>query len=399
MTEFCGDGVQQTGEQCDDGNTTDNDGCNAQCVTEFCGDGVQQAGEQCDDGNNRDGDGCDAQCLNEFCGDGKQQAGEQCDDGNNVDNDGCNAQCVVEFCGDAITQPNEECDDGNTVEGDGCNSDCIAEVCGDGILQTGLGEQCDDGNATDDDGCSAQCLNEFCGDGVQQAGEQCDDGNTADNDGCSAQCLAESCGDGIQQAGEECDDGNNLDDDGCSAQCLAEVTISDCSGVPGGTAVVDRCGVCGGDGQSCLGCVQADNTDVLFAMDGGGALQRDNVKSAARLVRKRLGARFAKFAGNLEHQADTLYIDNWELTWTIPRVVDQCSNQVFCVETDFSAAVFDYDENARKLRKLTKKGVRKLRRETGNRKLGRRILKEANALLNENLALSSSAAVQASTCN
>ncbi len=34
------------------------------CVTEFCGDGVLQTGlgEQCDDGNNQDGDGCSADC-------------------------------------------------------------------------------------------------------------------------------------------------------------------------------------------------------------------------------------------------------------------------------------------------------------------------------------------------
>jgi cysteine-rich repeat protein len=60
----CGDTVIELPEQCDDGNTSDNDGCNSDCETEFCGDGDIQypAGEQCDDGNDDDGDGCDSAC-------------------------------------------------------------------------------------------------------------------------------------------------------------------------------------------------------------------------------------------------------------------------------------------------------------------------------------------------
>jgi cysteine-rich repeat protein len=63
-----------------------------------CGNGISNAGEECDDGNNVDGDGCSARCLKEFCGDGVRQAGlgEQCDDGNNNGGDGCSATCEVE---------------------------------------------------------------------------------------------------------------------------------------------------------------------------------------------------------------------------------------------------------------------------------------------------------------
>ncbi len=68
----------------------------------FCGDGNLDPGEQCDDGNNIDGDGCSANCTTElFCGDGYLDPGEQCDDGNNVDGDGCSAICTIEEdCGE-----------------------------------------------------------------------------------------------------------------------------------------------------------------------------------------------------------------------------------------------------------------------------------------------------------
>lgn len=78
----------------------------------FCGDGyVEPAnGEQCDDGNNIDDDGCDNACQLTFCGDGGLDQGEQCDDNNNTNGDGCNEVCVIEFCGDGIVNNGEECD-------------------------------------------------------------------------------------------------------------------------------------------------------------------------------------------------------------------------------------------------------------------------------------------------
>jgi cysteine-rich repeat protein len=58
----CANGTKETGEQCDDGNTTNLDGCSASCQLEYCGDGVVQIGEACDDGNTNGNDACDATC-------------------------------------------------------------------------------------------------------------------------------------------------------------------------------------------------------------------------------------------------------------------------------------------------------------------------------------------------
>jgi len=134
----CGDRAITAPEECDDGNTTNGDGCDAMCRIETsatCGDSNvdRTSGEQCDDGNTTSGDGCDARCQVEapaMCGDGSWDlaAGEECDDGNVLPGDGCSPACQLEavgaFCGDSMMDPGEICDDGNTTNGDGCSPTC-----------------------------------------------------------------------------------------------------------------------------------------------------------------------------------------------------------------------------------------------------------------------------------
>ncbi len=94
------------------------------------------------------------------CGDGNLDTdiGEECDDGNLDNCDGCDTNCTLPVCGNGIgcSADSEECDDGNAASGDGCDA-CTLEYCGDGVLQTAIGELCDDGNNTSGDGCSAFC--------------------------------------------------------------------------------------------------------------------------------------------------------------------------------------------------------------------------------------------------
>ncbi|MBI1813780.1 MAG: DUF4215 domain-containing protein [Deltaproteobacteria bacterium] len=153
-----------------------------------CGSGSVDPGEECDDGNLTDADGCDANCTVTRCGNGVVTAGEECDDGNNDDHDGCKSNCTLNTCGDAVVRTGiEQCDDGNAIEDDGCNSVCVRVGCGDGVL--GLTEECDDGNTVNGDGCDSSCRTELCGNGRVEGNEACDDGNTVDGDGCQANCT------------------------------------------------------------------------------------------------------------------------------------------------------------------------------------------------------------------
>ena len=91
------------------------------CIPPPCGNGALDAGEQCDDGNNTNGDGCRSNCTEERCLDGIQDPGESYDDGGySGPNDTCDTGCnpiipIDEDCGD---RP-ELCADG-LVCGKGC---------------------------------------------------------------------------------------------------------------------------------------------------------------------------------------------------------------------------------------------------------------------------------------
>jgi len=201
----CGNSKKEIGEDCDDGNALDGDGCSNFCQNEgsslTCGNGVKTIGEDCDDGNQSSGDGCSSICLNEgsiagksICGNMDVGTGEDYDDGNNVSGDGCSNLCLNEgteagiaSCGNGKKEEGEDCDDGNVVNGDKCSSICFNEgtsapTCSNGAIDKG--EDCDDGNQSSGDGCSSICLKEgsgfayatpsICGDNKLGTGEECE---------------------------------------------------------------------------------------------------------------------------------------------------------------------------------------------------------------------------------
>lgn len=116
------------------------------------------------DGDRDGAAACDIGSFETACGDGFVQAelGEECDDGNSNDNDDCANACTVAVCGDGIVGTDvEECDDAG--ESETCDIDCSAAACGDGLLNATAGEQCEDGNADNEDGCSDTCQFEDTG--------------------------------------------------------------------------------------------------------------------------------------------------------------------------------------------------------------------------------------------
>lgn len=125
--------------------TTTNDG-------PFCGDGVVDDGEGCDDGDaNKPYAACTDACQPNVCGDGKVLTGvEACDQGaDNLDTGACRSDCQLNVCGDGyLNEGIEECDAGvmNGPAYGQCDEACTINRCGDGTLDAGH-EVCDAGEA------------------------------------------------------------------------------------------------------------------------------------------------------------------------------------------------------------------------------------------------------------
>jgi cysteine-rich repeat protein len=219
----------------------------------YCGDGVVNGTEECDNGKNDDDYGSTSGCapgckLPARCGDGivQKDYGEVCDDGSknaastdpNVAYGKCMSNCKVGgWCGDGVVNGAEQCDDGvNDGTYRTCNPDCTGPGpwCGDGIVQPEYGEECEP-TMPDDPYCTAACRAPgrpctdrdciyvpYCGDGILNGPEECDDGILDGSyGGCTPQCkLAPHCGDGVVNGPEECDHGADNGRDGmCSSSC------------------------------------------------------------------------------------------------------------------------------------------------------------------------------------
>jgi cysteine-rich repeat protein len=178
----CGNGVQNPLEECDDSNLFNNDGCSAICTieqnwscvgfpsictatntsnnsnstpTDYCGDGLINATETCDDNNTASGDGCSATCTIE--------AGFTCNGAPSV----CTANCVAttEVCDGVDNNCNGQIDENVTntyyqdLDVDAYGSLVTSQACSvpsGYVSQTG---DCNDSNATINPAESEICNN------------------------------------------------------------------------------------------------------------------------------------------------------------------------------------------------------------------------------------------------
>ncbi len=118
----CGDGVTDTGEDCDDGNGDNSDACRNDCLFNTCGDGVVDPGEECDED---DAAACTGQCLEDCtcCPDDDVTGGP---DGFCDSCDGTPG-CVEDNCPDDANPDQADCD------GDGVGDACSPDTNNDGV--------------------------------------------------------------------------------------------------------------------------------------------------------------------------------------------------------------------------------------------------------------------------
>jgi cysteine-rich repeat protein len=117
--ELCGDGILDPGaEQCDLGEANSDtlaNQCRTTCQLPRCGDGVEDSGEACDDGNLANGDTCDSNCTRPRCGNGVTGGGEECDDANPFNTDACLPDCRSNRCSRGVDSAGNACFHGQAL--------------------------------------------------------------------------------------------------------------------------------------------------------------------------------------------------------------------------------------------------------------------------------------------
>lgn len=193
------------------------------------------------------------------CGDGIFQSGEECDDGNGAAGDGCTPLCKIEGVYPAEVEPNPSINMSNTITAGGVSG--VIQPVGDqdyfsfnvAVAGSGVTLEVSDGNggcpsgfdseiylydpsgallvSDDEDGVDSCSLitpsldtaatNLPAGKYTVMVEEYL---NNAIQIGytLTVKVTAPGCGDGIVQIGEQCDDGNMTAGDGCGANCKVE---------------------------------------------------------------------------------------------------------------------------------------------------------------------------------
>jgi cysteine-rich repeat protein len=216
--------------------------------------GMKEAGEQCDDGNTNDNDQCDNACHYAACGDGILETAGNCsnDLARNCTVDGdcfTPGTCLKDGIqggpangGDGTTSDLETCDSpyaaGPPATGQiGCTADCV-DNCGNNMRDFALGETCDRacaGGANAGQQCTADsdcpgstcpagdpdnCVNYSSCLGGDNNGDLCTgpadcpdgtcDGFNAEDTPCNDDCttdtsVCDNCGDGVVSGSETCE--------------------------------------------------------------------------------------------------------------------------------------------------------------------------------------------------
>lgn len=261
---WCGNGTVDIGEECDDGNAVNGDGCNNDCTYSChdnpeCRDDEICNGEEicntethaCEAGTNReDGFPCgeyplricvDGNCMNSVCGDGivDSRNDEFCEPpGEGSCNDDCKWSC----------EGDDDCpDDGEDCNGEEyCNLD--NHVC-DRRDPLAEGTECDDGlfcTLTDECNGSGNCIG---------MGETCDDGLDCTTDSCDE--SADVCTNAVNSGYCVIDDICYADDDENPANDCQECDSSvNQAGWTNKTEEDFRCTVSGA--EKCEGGVRID---------------------------------------------------------------------------------------------------------------------------------------------
>jgi hypothetical protein len=150
--------------------------------------------------------------------------------------------------------------------------------------------------------------------------------------------------------------------------CGGNNACVDCAGTPNGNAKPDRCGVCNGDGKSCLDCSGEDINGDQTALDTGAhALERMTLRVGNRIRRLSKSRADRELVEQALVDADKQSNALWIQVWSLPRTQTTCSNTQFCSLSDNSTTIGTLNQGTAQLQAGIQRLLRRLATLRGGR--------------------------------
>ena len=179
----------------------------------------------------------------------------------------------------------------------------------------------------------------------------------------------------------------NLKEDDCGI-CGGTNECLDCKGIPNGTNVEDKCGVCGGDGSTCAnaGCIETNISSQKASINGDEFIKILKKQTNALLKDKPPFPYIRDLQASVnrrQNRANKLNNQIKSFVAEFSDVLESCTGNANCVDTDNSVALKKIEYNLKRLRAIV---GRTIRQRNLNSKQQKKLLNKNVKLLNSKLA-------------
>lgn len=228
---------------------------------------------------------------------------------------------------------------------------------------------------------------------------------------CDLDCAGEPYAQGQDPANVEDQCGECLPEGDPSA----DTTCQDCAGTPNGAALLDTagacclvneldaCGICNGNNDSCLDCVETDSSQEIVDLESMSNDFLATTRRGLRQLRRKaieVGRRVPrKFIRRTRSAAKSLATQTSAAALSIPATTQSCGNRDLCVSTSNDGLVTNVTTLATQFHDLIYSISRKLKRKLRGTRTGTRLELLADAYLEDALDNASALPKSSDSCN
>ncbi len=150
----------------------------------------------------------------------------------------------------------------------------------------------------------------------------------------------------------------------CESEVAGDICVLDCAGDLNGQAKLDDCGICNGNGSTCIKCESSDSQDEQLGIDSNANSLRGAALSLAKELEKTakvvgLSSKsikaLKKYTATSRIKAEAAYKQVWTDTYTlIPGLIRSCEGSSACVKVSLVDSLVKIDSGTNTLVSLIK---------------------------------------------